>query len=208
MLPTNKTTVTGEAAEFVARVRHAPPLVLVGELVKNSVLVEGVPQTPAARRTAVDRALFNPQHKMELVLHRMATTIERCPDPSTRQEIQAMAALVRSSYEDINESRRRLIAGRQQDILQRRTDVTDNRLLSEAEEQKLRQRQTTGRSLGKGKGKGKGKGYSSRPYRPGQYAVSSTQLSINESRPAEHAGKGKGNTGGNRPFRGRSKEPR
>ena len=78
-------------------------------------------------------------------------------------------AMVRSAYEDIHQSRRRLVVGQREHVLEPRTDRDNNRLLTTGEENQLREatsykpQSRSYRSYppdtgAKGKGKGKGTG--------------------------------------------------
>jgi len=74
------------------------------------------------------------------------------------------AAMLRSAWEDINDTRRRGYAGNQSYKLDRRNGFDNPRPLSPEEEQKVR----TGRQKGKGKGKGKGWQHSWQQHPPQQ----------------------------------------
>jgi len=70
--------------------------------------------------------------------------------------------MLRSAWEDINDTRRRSYAGNQSYKLDHRNDLDNPRLLSPEEEQKVRIRRQ------KGKGKGKGWQYSWQQQQPQQ----------------------------------------
>jgi len=72
------------------------------------------------------------------------------------------AAMLRSAWEYINDTRRRSYAGNQSYKLDPRNDFDNPRVLSSEEEQKVR----TGRQKGKGKGKGKSWKYSWQQQQP------------------------------------------
>jgi len=73
-------------------------------------------------------------------------------------------AMRRSSWEDINDTRRRSYAVNQSYKLDPRNDFDKQKLLSHEEEQKV----PNGRQKGEGKGKGKGWQYSWRQQQPQQ----------------------------------------
>jgi len=76
--------------------------------------------------------------------------IESQGDASATPTVLA-AAMLRSAWEDINDTRRRSYAGNQSYKLEPRNNFDNPRLPSHEEEQNVR----TGRQKGKGKGKGK-----------------------------------------------------
>ena len=145
VLPSGKRQAFGRGMNLVGRIAFPPPLSLVQGYIKEQVAIEGVPETPAPRRSMQDRGLAGTQKKLEAALTKLVELAEK-EDGSLQTDIGLTAALVRSAYEDINEARRRMFAGRQAYKLDARGDVTQNKLLSSSEELKLRQ--------GKGKGKG------------------------------------------------------
>jgi len=81
--------------------------------------------------------------------------IESQEDASASPTVLA-AAMLRSAWEDINDTRRRSYAGNKSYNLDPRNDLDNPRLLSPEDEQKIR----NGRQKGIGKGKGKGWQYS------------------------------------------------
>ena len=140
------------------RLAFPPPLALVKKLIDEVKCLEGMPQTALPRRAAIDRALFNPQQKLETALNVIVAMQEKSADPALSEDLTSLAALVRSAFEDLQENRRRLMAGRQSHLLDQREDRQEVRLLTPTEEAKLREHQSRGKGKGKGWGKGKGKG--------------------------------------------------
>jgi hypothetical protein len=172
------------AASLVSLLASPPPLDLVAKQVREQVQYKGVPQTPAARQNKVDQRLFTIQKKMEIAMHQMVHQQE-VQDPKS---LEVIAAMLRSAWEDVQQQRRVLMAGRQAPKLDTREDDNRARLLSREEEDKIakgraaraqsfranpdwRSRSATGNvktftfskfpptaKQGKGKGNGKGKG--------------------------------------------------
>ena len=163
---------------------QAPPLDLVAKQVRDQVQYKGVPQTPVAREQRVDQRLFSIQKKIEIAMHEMVQQQE-VQDP---RSLEIIAAMLRSAWEDVQQQRRTLMAGRQAPKLDTREDDNRARLLSKEEEEKVakgraaraqsfranpdwRSRSAPGNAKpfnfskfpttakqGKGKGNGKGKG--------------------------------------------------
>eukprot|EP00669_Euglena_mutabilis_P004215 TRINITY_DN1541_c0_g1_i2.p1 TRINITY_DN1541_c0_g1~~TRINITY_DN1541_c0_g1_i2.p1 ORF type:complete len:196 (-),score=2.85 TRINITY_DN1541_c0_g1_i2:421-1008(-) len=137
-------------------------------LSKNHVPYTAVPQAAAPRRNRGDRQLHSLQRKIEVALSLM---IESQEDASATPTVLA-AAMLRSAWEDINDTRRRSYAGNQSYKLDPRNDLDNPRLLSPEEEQKVR----SGRQKGKGKGKGKGWQYSWQQQQPQQQRSQGVRL--------------------------------
>jgi hypothetical protein len=130
------------------------------------------------RKNKFDHGYYTPQKKIEASMHLMVHFLEHRQD-STLAEA---AALQRSAWEDLQQNRRSLLAGKQSFKLQPRSDATRPKLLTEEEQKKIYQpkpkfRQFKGNqqwgkksqdppstssssftfSSSKGKGKGKGR---------------------------------------------------
>ena len=143
--------------------------------------IAGIPETPAPRRNFIDKSYWTPQHKIEMAMHSMVRYVET----NEKQDLAKTGALMRSAWEDCNESRRKVLAGKGKSTLSKGADYTRPRLMSTDEEDKVRRakaqgtRQTASNwrerdeaqssnrqrswstgSRGKGKGKCKGKGRS------------------------------------------------
>jgi len=97
------------------------------------------------QRNRGDRQLRNLQKKIEVALSLM---IESQEYPSATRTVLA-AAMQRSAWEDINDTKRRSYAVNQSYKLDPRNDFDNRGLLSPEEEQKVR----NGRQNGKGKAK-------------------------------------------------------
>jgi hypothetical protein len=146
VLPSNKVIVTGRPLGLLARLKHPPPLSLVTNVIRDSVAVEGLPEAPPPRRVAGDRALYLTQKKMEFIMTELVFLTQKS-DSALDPKIAQVAAMARSSWQDLQDGRRRLLAGKQAFKLDKRPDLEQNRLLSDAEESKLKQ---TAKSKGKG----------------------------------------------------------
>ena len=181
-----KPTTPG-ATSLASLLAIPPPLDLIAKQVREATQYQGVPQTPAARQHRVDQKLFQTQKKLEMLMHCMVHEEEK----RDHSEAEVIAALARSAWEDLQQQRRSLIAGRQMSKLDIREDDSRARLLSKEEEEKVakgraaraqqqfratpdwRNTSQTGfakpyynkwqpaSKQGKGKGKGKGKGNNS-----------------------------------------------
>ena len=171
-------------ARYISELLGSPPP--LDSLTKGKTQIdkwEGVPQTPKARRDPRDKKLWVAQDKIEMGLHLTVQFAET-------KDMQALAiatAYFRSSWEDLQQGRRQLIAGKQSRKLEPRQDDTAPKLLSRDEEKAIfrprinqppwRQQaapqfqqqthwqwnqQNKWKPLGKGKGKGKGNSSSSK----------------------------------------------
>ena len=124
-----------EGAQFLCQVLSAPPpLDQLRASEKSLPCYKHVPQTPPPRgKNRVDSALFNAQKKMEQAMHLLVHNIET----GDRETLSLSAAWIRSSWEDIQQQRRHLLAGKQSFKLDPRVDDTRPKLLSKEEEQKI-----------------------------------------------------------------------
>jgi len=129
------------------RLANPPPL-SQNEIVKNHVPYTVVPQAAAPRWNRGDRQLHSLQRKIEVALSLMMESQE---DASATPKVLA-AAMLRSVWEDINDTRRRSYAVNQSYKIDQRNDSDNPRPLSPEEEQKVR----TDRQKRKGKGYVKG----------------------------------------------------
>jgi hypothetical protein len=175
MPPTVISATRTTAVHLCDRLQSAPPLETVQKLEEKIPKYKGVPSTPPPRKHPKDHQLFLIQKKLEGTMQLLVDHFER----GEVQSLQLAAALARSSWEDCQQARRTLLAGKGGgSILERRNDDERPKLLTPEEEQKLRQqrqqqqkargrdrfrsnsrfRSTSGQFHGKGKGKGKGKG--------------------------------------------------
>ena len=140
----------------------------------------GVPQTAPPRKNRIDLNLFQAQKKLEDSMHMQMHFLET----GDKKHLSMVAALTRSAWEDLNQNRRTLLAGKQSFKLNPRLDDDKPKLLTREEEQKVKpkpkftrpawvnanqatssnnsqfnpQRQRSRSTDRKGKGKGKGKG--------------------------------------------------
>lgn len=199
----------GAGEALVARLQFAPPLDKVRQLQKDVTGVAGIPETVPARKHFRDRQLQQLQLKQEQVLIMLCQAVE-ASDVYEGPLITA-AALARSSWEDLQDLRRREFAGRDAHKLDRREDASNLRLLSPAEEKLM----SSQRGKGKGKGKGKGfrtfqtqsSGYSSgfSQQQPNQYSQSSNWRDNPSPKPWK-GGKGKGRSRSAQPARSAMQE--
>lgn len=168
-------------AKYLSELLGSPPP--LDSITKGKPQIDkwaGVPQTPKARRDPRDKKLWVAQDKLEMGLHLTVQFAET-------KDMTALAiasAYFRSSWEDLQQGRRQLIAGKQSRKLEPRADDTTPKLLSKEEEKQIfkprfnqppwkPQGQATSQPTnwygwqnqnkwkGPGKGKGKGKGFSS-----------------------------------------------
>ena len=112
---------------------HPPPL----ELLKGpsqSACYAKIPETPSSRKHPIDQKLQIPQKKMEIAMHKLVLSL----DTNDTREVQTAAAFIRSAWEDLQQQRRELVAGRNKNKLDRRPDDTKARLLTPEEEAKVR----------------------------------------------------------------------
>ena len=177
----------GAGEALIARLEFPPPLEKLKELQREITGIIGISATVPSRKHFKDKQLHQLQVKQEQILIMLTNAVELtdCYDGP----IITAAALARSTWEDLQDWRRKEFAGRDAHKLDRRSDSSSLRLLSPAEEKIVTPQ--------RGKGKGKGKGF--RPFQPpnyqqhgypnqqqGQYSTSSSNF-----RPWK-GGKGKG----------------
>ena len=135
------------------------PLSSVLKTAKEVPRYSGIPKTPQPRKFQVDRSLASVQRKLEVAMSSMF----HCLETQNPQDIAVAAGFVRSSWEDLQQSRRRLCAGKQSFALKQRTDFDQPRLLDAEEEEKVRKARQSRGGFRKGywSEKGKGKGFRS-----------------------------------------------
>ena len=166
------------AVQMAQLLSSPPPLSLLkhrdGEFARFSFL----PVTPPPRKNKVDYHLYQAQQKLEVLMHILVGIV----DGGDKKDLCRVGALARSSWQDMQEQRRSLLAGRNRNQLARRVDDDSHRLLTHEEEEKIskanrpkakarnfwgendrgysqqRYSQHRPRSLSRGRGKGKGKG--------------------------------------------------
>jgi hypothetical protein len=91
----------------------------------------GVPQTPEARRNKIDKELPTAQKKMEIAMHGIILFLET----KKNSALDGATAHIRSAWEDLQQQRRKLLAGVDATyILVPREDDARPRLLSRDEE--------------------------------------------------------------------------
>ena len=175
VLPNNKVPPSLPSSCMLCSLLHdPPPLEMVRTLETGGARYQQIPDTPAPRRFGPDRQWYNVQMKLENAMHAMVHTVET-QEP---ENIKYTAALIRSAWEDCQQNRRALLAGKERAKLDKRVDDNRPRLLSKEEESKMsRGREqfqprklfpqapwpkfrsnSQQREQGKGKGTGKGKG--------------------------------------------------
>ena len=157
VLPITRRTPLGAGTVLAQRLSCPPRLDGVKEQMKTLQFVQGVPPTIPPRRHRTDRALYMAQSKLEGAMSLMVDVAEE--KAITSGPLLAAAALVRSSYEDLTDLRRRTLVGYQANKLDPREDSSQLRLLSPEEERRIK-------PLGKGKGKGKGGQSFDQSFRP------------------------------------------
>jgi len=101
-----------------------PPLSAINEIVRNYVPSNAVPQAAAPRRNRGDRQLHSLQRKIKVTL---SLIIESQEDASATPTVLA-AAMRRSAWENINDTRRRSYAGVQSYKLNPRNDFNNQRV--------------------------------------------------------------------------------
>ena len=167
------------ACNLVDLLESPPPMSLLKSDSLNITPYIKIPSTPSSRKNIMDQKLYMPQKKLEEAMQHMVHSLET-HDP---QGIQVAAGFVRSAWEDLNQGRRELFAGRQRNKLDKRTDDNRPRLLTREEEIKIQQaprfqgnkgqgnkqayprQQYPRQEQPQGKGKGKGKGRKTSPGR-------------------------------------------
>ena len=94
----------------------------------------GVPRTVPPRKNRIDRDLWQAQWKLERAMHEMVTAMKL----DDKSPMIRAAACIRSSWKDLHQQRRRLLAGKATYQLEARADEDRPRLLSKDEEAKIR----------------------------------------------------------------------
>ena len=94
---------------------------------------QGVPQTTAPRQHKTDKQLYNAQRKMENAMQLLLNYTET----NDKKDLTTLAAHLRSAWEDTQQHRRWLLAGKQAYKLEKRQDDTRPRLLTEEENKKI-----------------------------------------------------------------------
>ena len=113
MLGSSKVACTAAASAALAPLLAVPPpLERINECTKQVPHYEHVPETPPPRKNKYDHAYYNPQKKLEAAMHMLVHFLEKgSQDESTLGHI---AALQRSVWEDLQQSRRSLLAAKDQ----------------------------------------------------------------------------------------------
>ena len=101
--------------------------------VETNRMYEKVPETPPPRKNRVDQNLFVAQRKLEQCMHLL---VHYCESGDRKSMVEG-AAFCRSAWEDLQQQRRGLLAGKQSFRLEPRVDNTKARLLTKEEEAKL-----------------------------------------------------------------------
>ena len=124
---------------------NPPPVELLGRP-DLDIRFSKIPQTPAPRNNRVDRQLYQPQKKMEKAMNLLVQQIEK--GDQDHRALALAATCCRSAWEDLQQHRRSLYAGKAAHALPRRPDDQRPRLLTPEEEEKIRkvQRPTKPRS--------------------------------------------------------------
>jgi hypothetical protein len=115
---------------------NPPPLGQLKATIQNLPQYQGVPTTAPPRKNRIDWNLFQAQKKMEAAMHMQMHFMEQ----NDKKHMAVVAALTRSAWEDINQNRRALLAGKQAHRLQQRQDNDQARLLTKEEEEKIKPR--------------------------------------------------------------------
>lgn len=100
----------GQSAFMINRLSTIPPQSVVKALVEETVPFIGVPKTPAYTK-GDDRRYLQLQRKIECSLHCLAALVEDSSDQRVAmRNTLHLAALLRSSFEDVNNLRRSAVA--------------------------------------------------------------------------------------------------
>ena len=125
---------TNTAAQALCQVLSSPPhFDTLRASEKSMPNYQHVPQTPPPRKNRIDNGLCTAQKKLEHAMNMMVHGLEM----NDRQFTGVAAAWVRSAWEDLNQQRRYLIAGKQSFKLDHRADDNRPRLLTKEEEQQI-----------------------------------------------------------------------
>ena len=127
-----------------------PPLGQVKVALQESTKYEGVPPTPPPRGNRLDKQIWTTQHKLEAAMNLMVAQLET----NDAARMAMAGAMIRSAWEDLNENRRRLMAGRQTYTLDQRKDMDQTRLLSTEEAEKVRKARSAKATAPATQGKG------------------------------------------------------
>ena len=123
------------AISLVNLLSKPPPLDLISKQLKDSVQYKGVPNTPAPRQHHIDIKLQAIQRKIEVAMH-MLVHQQEAPSQEVHC-LEELAAILRSTWEDVHQQRRVLMAGKFAPKLDNRSDDTRNKLLSKEEEERI-----------------------------------------------------------------------
>ena len=151
-----KTQQGQQAAGFAQLCALPPPLSRITQTVKELPRYTGIPQTPPPRKQRVDQSLAAMQRKLEMCMNAIVHHLEE----GDQNSLGVAGALVTSTLDCIQQSRRRILAGMQSYALKARPESHQPRLLDEVEENKVRRARATSRTGG---GKG-GKGFGRRDF--------------------------------------------
>ncbi len=169
-----------QGARLSALLGKPPPLDLLKASEKQVPRYNGLPKTPLPRRNALDQKISTAQRKVEHCMNMLICSL----DTGNTKDTHAAGAFARSAFEDLQQIRKELYAGKQKRQLEPRADDTRERLLTREEEEKVAKARSIGRrqqpqqyrndrsnhywtkptprsdfnKRGKGKGKGGGKG--------------------------------------------------
>ena len=109
---------TREGGLLCKLVSSPPPLGQLKESTTKLPKYQQVPQKPPPRRHKGDMAMYQAQKKMEEAINMSIHMVET----QDNSHITVQTALMRSAWEDLQQSRRHLLAGRQSNKLDPRTD--------------------------------------------------------------------------------------
>lgn len=151
ILKSRRHAATSPDGQLLGKLLSQPPPLLDLKNAQSDIkLFQDVPESPPPTRQIQDKRLFDAQVKIEAALHLIMQSL----DINDKQPTIEAAAWLRSSWEDLLQTRRKAFAGKQSWKLDARKDDNKPKLVSPEEEKKLR----TGKGKGTGKGTGKGKG--------------------------------------------------
>ena len=124
---------TAHARELGALLENPPPLQQLKAQEQAQTRYTSIPSTPPPRRHKIDRTMQTAQAKMEACMHAIVHHIET----GEPKELGVAGAWARSAWEDLQQNRRNLMAGKQAFKLDPRPDDTRPKLLTKEEEQKI-----------------------------------------------------------------------
>jgi hypothetical protein len=123
--------VAPKAVRLASLVGSPPPQDGLSCATDRQITYTGVPQTPEARKNKADMELQTAQKKMETAMHGIIHFLER----KQMSALNGATAYIRSAWEDLQQQRRKLLAGLEAPyILEPRQDDVRPRLLSREEE--------------------------------------------------------------------------